>query len=336
MDELLLTMQKYFGKQSFREQQLEAITKTLQAKHILCLFPTGHGKTIIYQLPAAVEHGVTLIFSPLCSLIADQVNRANSLGIPAVWISSEISKEDENMIYSNLNRRIPRFNLVFITPEKFNASENVRRNLGHMYTRNLLKRIVFDEAHTISVWGHSFRPDYLHVCAVRSLFPNVPIIALTATATGMVISDILHLLRLDNCITFKVNLNRPNLGFHILRKGKQYRNDIAQLILRKHKDETGIIFCRTRKETEFLCEQLQKKGINSDFFHAKIDPKQKVEVLQSWLSGLVKVVVATIAFGMGVDKSNVRFIIHQCLPSSAECYLQACGRAGENLNVEIA
>ena len=296
---LLQLLQHSFSMDSFRPLQLGAINASIAQKHIIVVFPTGFGKSLIYQLPAAYQFGVTLVFSPLCSLISDQVRRLEELGIKTVWIRSGLTVNEEDHILACLNMRYPKYRVVFLTPEKFNGSRKIQTTFDNLYRRNYLLRIVLDEGHCVTQWGHTFRPSYLKLCKVRSLYPNAPLVILTATVTGKALLDIRHLLQVHDCLVFKHSLNRPNLSFNVVKKSSTVVKAIITLIKDLYPDSYGIIYCRTKRDCQTVSQQLQTDGINSRHYHSEVPQDAKDMVLEGWSNGSIQVVVATIAFGLG-------------------------------------
>ena len=298
-DHLQTMLQQTFSITQFRPNQLRAIRDTLNSKDVITVFPTGYGKSLVYMLPCVVQHGITVVFSPLCSLISDQVRRLNALGISAVWLEAGLAEGLEAQILAKLAYRYPSYKVLMMTPEKLLHSKRIKTALDCIYKRGLLSRIVLDECHTISLWGHGFRPAYLKLCSELQIFEGTPKLCLTATAGGAILKDISGLLALRQPSVVKEISNRHNLQYLLRDKLHSFINDVFSLIETHFSNETGIIFCRTKKETEQLASALQQKGLKADFFHAQMSSPEKVRVLSSWMSGECKIVVATIAFGLG-------------------------------------
>ncbi|KAH8737198.1 hypothetical protein BGZ61DRAFT_377933 [Ilyonectria robusta] len=327
-----------FRMRGFRHNQLEAINATLGGEDAFILMPTGGGKSLCYQLPAVIKtgktRGVTIVVSPLISLMQDQVDHMKALGIQAVAFNGECSAEYKRQVMSAFNERSPEHfvELLYVTPEMVSKNNAFNNGMMTLYRKGKLARLVIDEAHCVSQWGHDFRPDYKTLGQVRLRYPEVPVMALTATATQNVIVDIRHNLGMPNCKTFSQSFNRPNLYYEVLPKTSNTNatESIASLIRSKYSNLSGIVYTISRKQAEDVAQKLTNHGITARHYHAGIDPQEKVEVQTSWQKGDVKVVVATIAFGMGIDKPDVRFVVHHGLPKSLEGYYQETGRAGRD------
>lgn len=325
-----------FRMSGFRHNQLEAINTTLAGKDAFVLMPTGGGKSLCYQLPAVVKsgktRGITIVVSPLLSLMQDQVEHLMELHIQAVSFNGECRPEARQKVLQLLKDPSADhyIDLLYVTPEMINKSSAFRDALAVLHRNKKLARLVIDEAHCVSQWGHDFRPDYKEIGAFRYDFPNVPLMALTATATPNVIVDVRHNLGMDNCQLFTQSFNRPNLYYEVRRKEKGLVDTIAELINGKYRGQTGIVYTLSRKNSESTAEKLRGRGIAAHHYHAGMEPAQKEQIQKDWQKGRIKVVVATIAFGMGIDKADVRFVIHQTLPKSLEGYYQETGRAGRD------
>ncbi|KAL2064908.1 hypothetical protein VTL71DRAFT_4048 [Oculimacula yallundae] len=336
-------LRERFRLKGFRRHQIDAINATLGGQDVFVLMPTGGGKSLCYQLPAIVKtgitRGVTIVISPLLSLMNDQVQHLRAVNVQAASLNSDTPLEEKRKIYRSLKEEIPELHieLLYITPEMVNKSTVMINALTRLYKNKKLARIVIDEAHCVSQWGHDFRPDYVALGRVREQFPNVPLMALTATATKNVKDDIkLNLKMHKNCPVFTQSFNRPNLHYEVrLKKGKGILSkmvlEIADLVKDKYKNQTGIIYALSQKGCEELAEKLvSNHNIKAYHFHAGMTREEKATVLDDWQKGNIQVVVATIAFGMGIDKPDVRFVIHSSVPKSLEGYYQETGRAGRD------
>ena len=330
-----------FKMTGFRDSQLQAINATLSGKDTFVLMPTGGGKSLCYQLPAVIRdgktRGVTIVISPLLSLMEDQVTHLRALGIHAFLLNGQSTREHKDLIKNALQERdVQTFiQLLYVTPEMLSKNQDMMSRFDTLFQRGLLARLVIDEAHCVSQWGHDFRPDYKLLGQVRQNFPGVPVMALTATATENVRVDVIHNLNIKGCEVFMRSFNRPNLYYDVRAKGKGKADleTIASIIKDKHRGQTGIIYCLSRKNCEDMAKALRDQHkIRAHHYHAGMEQDDKSKVQKAWQAGQYHVIVATIAFGMGIDKANVRFVIHQTIPKSLEGYYQETGRAGRDGN----
>ncbi|PWY70964.1 recQ family helicase MusN [Aspergillus heteromorphus CBS 117.55] len=328
-----------FHLRGFRMNQLEAIDATLSGKDAFVLMPTGGGKSLCYQLPSVVSsgssRGVTLVISPLLSLMQDQVSHLKKLNIKAHLLNGETPKEQRQWIMNTLSSSLAEedIELLYITPEMVNKSQAVIRSLEKLNRSGRLARIVIDEAHCVSQWGHDFRPDYKELGGLRNQLSGVPMMALTATATENVKVDVIHNLKMEGCEVFSQSFNRPNLTYEVRvkKKGAELLASIANTISTSYKNKSGIVYCLSRKTCEKVAEQLRDEHrVKAEHYHAGMDSESRAKVQQSWQAGRTHVIVATIAFGMGIDKPDVRFVIHHSIPKSLEGYYQETGRAGRD------
>ncbi|KAJ6416185.1 hypothetical protein OIU84_004895 [Salix udensis] len=321
---------KVFGNHSFRPNQREVINATMSGYDVFVLMPTGGGKSLTYQLPALICPGVTLVISPLVSLIQDQIMHLLQANIPAAYLSANMEWTEQQEILRELCSDYCKYKLLYVTPEKVAKSDVLLRNLESLNGRGLLARIVIDEAHCVSQWGHDFRPDYKELGILKKKFEKTPVLALTATATASVKEDVVQALGLVDCIVFRQSFNRPNLWYSVIPKTKKCLEDIDKFIRENHFDECGIIYCLSRMDCEKVAEKLQECGHKTAFYHGNMDAAQRSFVQRQWSKDEVNIICATVAFGMGINKPDVRFVIHHSLPKSIEGYHQECGRAGRD------
>ncbi|KAK0632374.1 hypothetical protein B0T14DRAFT_597860 [Immersiella caudata] len=324
-----------FRLRDFRPMQLDIINATLGGFDVMALLPTGAGKSLTYQLPALVRRGktsgVTVVVTPLRSLMADQVQHLEDLMVRAIAFDSGLQPLTRQHVLHGFDAPEPEllFQLLYVTPEMLGKSMQFTEGLKKLYYKKKLARFVIDEAHCVSQWGHDFRKDYSQLGKLREQFPGVPVMALTATATQAVLADIKHNLAIDDCKDFRMSANRPNLRIHVVAKGTAFKiSDVANLIPR---NTCGIIYCISRRSTEDLAEKLRDiHGLNAHHFHANVAVEERERIQRKWQSGEIKIIVATLAFGMGIDKPDVRFVIHHGAPKSIEGYWQEIGRAGRD------
>jgi len=321
MQELQTLLKTHFGHSQFRPLQLEIIEHILNGNDALVLMPTGGGKSVCYQLPAMVLDGITVVISPLISLMKDQVDSALSNGIPAAFLNSTQSEEESARVMRDL--RDGHLKLLYCAPERFALP----------YFRNFLRSLpirlfAVDEAHCISEWGHDFRSDYRTLSLLKKEFPSLPIIALTATATRQVADDIADQLKIPNVKRFISSFNRRNLTYRVERK----TNAFGKLVnwVNKFKGESIIIYCFSKKETDSIAERLCQLGFNARPYHAGMQTEQRTKNQSDFINDKVDIITATIAFGMGIDKPDVRLVVHYSLPKTIEGYFQETGRAGRD------
>ncbi|GFP99215.1 ATP-dependent DNA helicase q-like 4a [Phtheirospermum japonicum] len=353
--QLEVNNKKVFGNHSFRPNQREVINATMSGHDVFVLMPTGGGKSLTYQivmavyshscqtvlvvisdvlrkaaLPALVRPGITLVISPLVSLIQDQIMHLLQANIPAAYLSANMEWTEQQEIFRELSSEYCKYKLLYVTPEKVAKSDVLLRQLESLHARDSLARIVIDEAHCVSQWGHDFRPDYQGLGILKQKFPVIPVLALTATATISVKEDVVQALGLVNCIVFRQSFNRPNLRYSVVPKTKKCVDDINKFIRENHFDECGIIYCLSRMDCEKVAEKLQEYGHKTAFYHGSMEPTQRAMVQKQWSKDEINIICATVAFGMGINKPDVRFVIHHSLPKSIEGYHQECGRAGRD------
>lgn len=323
MEALKQILKSYFGYDSFRPMQEEIIKNVIQKKDSLVLMPTGGGKSICFQLPALMLEGTAVVISPLISLMKDQVEALRANGIMAATLNSGNDEATDRVIREQCKQG--KIKLLYISPERF-MTEIVW--IGQIMKVSLF---AIDEAHCISQWGHDFRPEYVHLGVLHERFADVPIIALTATADKTTKADIIDKLNLRDPQIFVSSFDRPNLSLDVRRgySSKEKFNTIMDIIER-HPYESGIIYCLSRKETERLADKLRHEGVAVGAYHAGLSMEERNSIQEDFIKDKIDVVVATVAFGMGIDKSNVRFVIHNNLPKSIESFYQEIGRGGRD------
>lgn len=315
------TLKKYFGYDEFRPLQEEIVNSVLAGKDNVVLMPTGGGKSLCFQLPALMRQGLAIVVSPLISLMKDQVDALRANGAGAGLINSSLTAAEIEAVMAKA--RAGDLKILYIAPERFTVSgfEDFLHGLK-------ISLIAIDEAHCISEWGHDFRPDYRNLRSLRTMFPAVPVIALTATATEKVREDIVSQLSLDNPRIFISSFNRPNLSYEVVQKKNSL--GIILSLLNEYKDQSAIIYCFSRNDTENLVANLNRHGFVAAAYHAGLDAKTRNENQERFIRDEINIMVATIAFGMGIDKPDVRLVIHHALPKSIEGYYQETGRAGRD------
>ena len=311
---------KYWGFSSFKPLQEDIITSILEGNDTLALLPTGGGKSLCYQLPALLMEGTALVISPLVALMEDQVKSLEDRGIKAMYFESHpkslpLSQQIDNCIYGN-------YKVVYTSPERLTNDLFLQQ-----ISQAPLSLIAVDEAHCISEWGHDFRPAYRKINKIRSIFPSLPVLALTASATPKVVQDIQSELVFKEPKVFRQSFKRPNLAYKIWKTEDKY-NTAAQIV--RHQKGSSIIYCNTRRQTEQLAYFFNQSGLSSDFFHGGLSADDKKKKLSEWQNGSIQHITATTAFGMGIDKADVRTLVHMQLPESIEHYYQETGRAGRD------
>ena len=322
-----------FGYKKFRPIQREIINASLCNRDIFVCMPTGGGKSLTYQIPALIGKGVTLVVMPLLSLIQDQTTYLQGCGVNVLFLNSEntINLNYEQLFHSENEEDLCK--MIFLTPEKIAKSNKTMNLLYQLNNEGLLLRCVVDEAHCVSQWGREFRSDYLNLKILKQKFPKLPILALTATAPNRIRDDVINQLGMKNTVFFRSSYNRKNLFIEIRKKTKGFINEIANYIKEKHPNETGLIYCATKKNCEQIAKDLKTKHkIKCDFYHASLPEQKKTKIQEKWKNDQIQVIVATVAFGMGINKSDVRFVIHNSMPNSFESYYQEIGRAGRDGN----
>jgi len=319
--DLIATLKKSFGYDQFRPLQQEIISDALEGRDVFVLMPTGGGKSLCFQLPALLRNGLTIVVSPLISLMKDQVDALQTSGIPATYLNSTLDRDESKARWRGLHRG--EYRMLYVAPERLMLETFLERALNWR-----IAQFAIDEAHCISEWGHDFRPEYRDLKKLREHFPDAPVMALTATATERVRADIVKQLKLREPRCYVASFNRPNLTYRVIPKSASYEQLLA--LIRSRPTDSGIVYCASRKSTESLARNLNEDGISAKPYHAGLTSSERTKHQESFLRDDVRVVTATIAFGMGINKPNVRFVVHYDLPKNLESYYQETGRAGRD------
>jgi len=319
--DLKATLKKHFGYDEFRPLQEEIICDALGGRDVFVLMPTGGGKSLCFQLPALLQDGLTIVVSPLISLMKDQVDALQTSGISATFLNSTLEREDAKARWRGLHRG--EYRMLYVAPERLMLETFLERALSWN-----IAQIAIDEAHCISEWGHDFRPEYRELEKLRQHFRDAPVMALTATATERVRADIVKQLQLRDPRCYVASFNRPNLTYRVIPKASTYEQLLE--FIRARPNESGIVYCASRKSTDSLARNLNDDGISAKPYHAGLTSSERTKHQESFLRDDVRVVTATIAFGMGINKPNVRFVVHYDLPKNLESYYQETGRAGRD------
>ncbi|MEJ2097539.1 MAG: DNA helicase RecQ [Deltaproteobacteria bacterium] len=315
-------LKKYFGYDTFREHQLEVIQKLTDGKDAFVLMPTGIGKSMCYQIPSIIRHGVGLVISPLIALMQDQVEALRQNGVSAEFLNSSLAREESRLAEKRVISG--RADILYVAPERL-----ISESFQQLLQRFPIALFAIDEAHCVSQWGHDFRPEYLRISEVTDRFPNVPRIALTATADAATRQDIRNKLKLRHAAQFISSFDRANICYRVQLKRRD-KQQLHKFILNEHPGEPGIVYVRTRNRADQIATWLQHQGMTALSYHAGLDPPTRTKRQQRFLQEDNLVIVATIAFGMGIDKPDVRFVAHLDLPASMEAYYQETGRAGRD------
>src|SRR6476660_9231991 len=314
-------LKKYFGYEAFRPLQREIIDDALAGRDVFALMPTGGGKSLCFQLPALMRDGLTIVVSPLIALMKDQVDALQTSGIPATYLNSTLDREEAKARWRGLHRG--EYRMLYVAPERLMLDTFLERALNWN-----IAQLAIDEAHCISEWGHDFRPEYRELKKLRKHLPDVPLMALTATATERVRADIVKELKLRDPRCYVASFNRPNLTYRVVPKSVPYEQLLA--FIRSRPNDSGIVYCASRKSTESLTRNLNADGVNAKPYHAGLTTPERTKHQDAFLRDDVRVITATIAFGMGINKPNVRFVVHYDLPKNLESYYQETGRAGRD------
>ena len=330
--DLISSKLNVFGIDNLRPFQEKVVKAYLDKKDILVFVMTGGGKSLCYQLPSILNNKLVVVISPLKSLMEDQVNDLQKLNIKSCVFSGDQSYQEKQTIFNNLVKDDIPYNIIYTNPETLQYNHNFYDILEKINKKKKLGMIVFDEAHCMSLWGHDFRPSYLKMKYLKNKIKNIPFMALTASATTRVEEEIKNILNFgDDAVYVKESFRRENLNLKIIHsKGKETYQNIEQKIKNDYRNQSGIIYCHSRKKCEKLYEYLLEQGIKTEFYHAGLDFETRKEIQDKWKKNEVLIVIATIAFGMGINKKDVRFVIHCNIPSSIENYYQEIGRGGRD------
>jgi ATP-dependent DNA helicase RecQ len=321
LDKAKLALKRYFGYDQFRPLQADIIRAIFSGKDALVLMPTGGGKSVCFQIPAVTLPGTCIVVSPLISLMKDQVEGLRANGIAAAFINSAIDSREQLRVEESFYAG--QLDLLYVSPEKL-----VSGNFVSILKRGKINLFAIDEAHCISAWGHDFRPEYTQMGMLKQHFPKVPVVALTATADKLTRKDIVDQLKLEEPEIFIASFDRPNLSLEV-RPGQQRLQQIEDFV-RKHPKQAGIIYTLSRKATEDIADKLKQKGFKAEAYHAGLSPDRRSKIQDHFINDNLHIICATVAFGMGIDKSNVRWVIHYNLPKNLEGYYQEIGRAGRD------
>ena len=327
-DKALSVLRNIFKLDEFRPKQKEAIEAIISGKDCLILLPTGSGKTVCYAIPALLLPGVTIVITPLLSLLSDQVNKLRQKGINACFVCSSMTNEEKESVFHALSQSDVQYKLFYLMPEAV-VTERMKKQFTEMERNKALGRFVIDEAHCVDTWGSTFRPAYEMLNSLKSF--NRPVLAFTGTATPRTQEIIINKLAMTSHVVIKLPPKRNNLFFKVLPKNDQKSKDIiTTLIMNEFSNKCGIVYCSERKDTKDIAFLMKTKGISAVHYDGALDAIEKDQNSAAWLSGRAQVMCATKAFGMGIDKKNVRFVIHHTIPESMEDYFQEAGRAGRD------
>ncbi|KAJ8678693.1 hypothetical protein QAD02_014480 [Eretmocerus hayati] len=331
--DLRIALTDVFKIPKLRPLQLQTMNASMSKEDVILIMPTGGGKSLCFQLPAVISKGVTIVVSPLVALMEDQLHGLHKLNVNAKMLSSKAPKDDVKAIMTGLIDSKSDLRLVYVTPEYMAKSNRFMSKLQKAFEMKRLDRFAIDEVHCCSQWGHDFRPDYKFLGILKSMFQGVPILGLTATAPAKIIVDVQKMLDIQGCLVLRASFNRPNLFYEVRRKPADKDTClemIVNLLKSRFQGKSGIIYTTTIKESEQLTTDLRSHGLKVGCYHAMLEPEYRTKVYSKWMSGEYQAVVATIAFGLGIDKPDVRFVIHHCLSKSMENFYQESGRAGRD------
>lgn len=333
--QIRLTLKDIFRMKDFRPQQLRTINALLSKNDVILVAPTGGGKSLCFQLPAIVTPGLTVVVSPLISLMEDQLVNLKKYQIEAAVLSSNTERGEEKAIYDRLTNHnfANPLKLLYTTPERMSKSKRFMTALQKCYLAKHLDRFAIDEVHCCSQWGHDFRPDYKFLGSLKTTFPDAPILGVTATATTKVIMDVQKILAIRHSLVVRAPFNRPNLFYQVMEKPSERQPTvdlIANLLKTRYKGQSGIIYSYSIRDTEDLAAALLNQDVKVRPYHASLDKDSRMRIHKKWINNEIQAVVATIAFGMGIDKSDVRFVIHHTISKSMENFYQESGRAGRD------
>ena len=313
-------LEDIFGYSEFRSGQAEVIDHTINGKDVLVLLPTGGGKSLCYQIPAMVRDGTGIVVSPLISLMQDQVEQLREAGVKAAYLNSSLDQDDYQATVQRLQEG--HYDIIYVSPERL-----LQRYFLNMLAQTQIALFAVDEAHCVSHWGHDFRQDYRSLGQLKQRFPDIPLIGLTATADTTTEQDIQVQLGLDNPLVYKGSFDRPNIRYRVMAKYKPFEQIVTYI---RQQDGSGIIYCNSRAKVDDLSAKLHRQGFKSAAYHAGMDADERAYVQRQFITDKIDVVVATVAFGMGINKSNVRYVVHHDVPRSIESYYQETGRAGRD------
>ncbi|KOC60130.1 ATP-dependent DNA helicase Q1, partial [Habropoda laboriosa] len=336
--DLKKALKDVFKIQKLRELQLPTINAIMCNEDVILVMPTGGGKSLCYQLPAVISKGITIVVSPLVALMEDQLHGLHKNNVKAMMLSAKCNKENVKTIMNALVDKKSDLKLIYVTPEYMAKSNRFMNKLQKAFEMKRLDRFAIDEVHCCSQWGHDFRPDYKFLGILKSMFQGVPVLGLTATAPAKIIVDVQKMLDIQGCLVLRATFNRPNLFYEVRRKPADKDICVAMienLLKNRFKDKSGIIYTTTIKDAEQLTTDLRALDLKVGCYHAMLESDYRSEVYSKWMSGKYQIVVATIAFGLGIDKPDVRFVIHHCISKSMENFYQESGRAGRDENKSV-